>query len=201
MEIQIILIVVLAVLLAISVIRLATSRHSSTNDAINNIMTRTSVRNFSSTPVSENQIDTLLRAAMAAPSAVNRQPWKFIVIKNHGLMCQIADSIANARPLVGAACAIVVCGDMTKALDGVERGFWIDDCSAATENILLAANALGLGTVWLGIHPIAEREAIVRSIAQLPESLAPLCVVAIGYPDGQTTPKNKWNAQNYKILD
>ena len=95
-----------------------------------------------------------------------------------------------------AQLAIAVCGDMTKAMDGDGRDFWIQDASAATENLLLAATAQGLGAVWTGIYPSERRTAIVREILQLPEHVIPLNIIPVGYPAGEATPKDKWNPDN-----
>ena len=95
-----------------------------------------------------------------------------------------------------APLAIVVCGDMNKAAEGNAREFWIQDCSAATENILLAATGMGLGAVWTGIYPSKERCADVAKVLRLPESLIPLNTIVIGYPDTDVSPKDKWNTEN-----
>ena len=200
-----IIIVVLAVALLFAVIKILTTSKqapagSNADAVINNIMTRTSIRSFTDEPLTDSQIETLLRAGMAAPSAVNKQPWKFVVVKNKPLLQQIADSLPNTR-LATAVCAIVVCGDMTKTLDGVARDFWIHDCSAATENILLAAHALELGAVWAGIFPNPDRVDKLRGLIDLPETQIPLCVIAIGHPAENPTPKDKWNQENYRVIE
>lgn len=200
-----IIIVVLAVALLFAVIKILTTSKqapagSNADAVISNIMTRTSIRSFTDEPLTDSQIETLLRAGMAAPSAVNKQPWKFVVVKNKPLLQQIADSLPNTR-LSSAACAIVVCGDMTKTLDGVARDFWIHDCSAATENILLAVHALELGAVWAGIFPNLDRVDKLRGLIDLPETQIPLCVIAIGHPAENPTPKDKWNQENYRVIE
>lgn len=196
---------VLAVALVFAVIKIVTTKSaeptaSSADAVINNIMTRTSIRSFADKPLADSQIETLLRAGMAAPSAVNKQPWKFVVVKNKQLLRQIADSLPNTR-LTTAACAIVVCGDMTKTLDGVARDFWIHDCSAATENILLAAHALELGAVWAGIFPNPDRVDKLRVLVDIPETQIPLCVIAIGHPAENPSPKDKWTPENYRVIE
>lgn len=196
---------VLAVALVFAVIKIVTTKSaeptaSRADAVINNIMTRTSIRSFTDELLADSQIETLLRAGMAAPSAVNKQPWKFVVVKNKQLLRQIADSLPNTR-LTTAACAIVVCGDMTKTLDGVARDFWIHDCSAATENILLAAHALELGAVWAGIFPNSDRVDKLRGLIGIPETQIPLCVIAIGHPAENPSPKDKWNPENYRVIE
>ena len=205
MKSQVLVIVVLAMALVFAVIKILTMGKqapagSNADAVISNIMTRTSIRSFTNEPLTDSQIETLLRAGMAAPSAVNKQPWKFVVVKNKPLLRQIADSLPNTR-LSSAVCAIVVCGDMTKTLDGIARDYWIHDCSAATENILLAAHAQELGAVWAGIFPNPDRVDKLRGLIDLPETQIPLCVIAIGHPAENPTPKDKWNQENYRVIE
>ncbi|MBR4368602.1 MAG: nitroreductase family protein, partial [Prevotella sp.] len=119
-----------------------TSENNDAQAVINNIMTRTSVRNYTSESVSKENIETMLRAGMAAPTAVNRQPWHFVVVTDREKLNALADANRGTGMAAKAPLVIVVCGNMEKALEGTGRGFWIQDCSAATENILLAAHAL-----------------------------------------------------------
>ena len=161
--------------------------------AINNIMTRTSIRKYTNDPVSKTDIETMLRAGMAAPTAVNKQPWHFVAVTDKAKLAELAGRRGMIKQ---AGVAIVVCGNMDKALQGPAQGFWIQDCSAATENILLAAHALGLGAVWTGCYPIDDRVAEVSKALKLPETIVPLCVIAIGHPAEQPTPKDKWKPEN-----
>lgn len=157
---------------------------------IGNIMTRTSVRQYNDRPISADTLETLLKAGMAAPTAVNKQPWAFVVTTGRDAL----DSLATLQPrLETAAAAITVCGDMTRAIEGEGRDFWVQDCSAATENILLAAHALGLGAVWTGVYPIAERIDNVSRALALPDSVVPMCIIAVGYPVADQEPKDKWD--------
>lgn len=157
---------------------------------IGNIMTRTSVRQYTDRPISADTLETLLKAGMAAPTAVNKQPWAFVVTTGRDAL----DSLATLQPrLKTAAAAITVCGDMTRAIEGEGRDFWVQDCSAATENILLAAHALGLGAVWTGVYPIAERVGNVSRALALPDSVVPMCIIAVGYPVTDQEPKDKWD--------
>lgn len=157
---------------------------------IGNIMTRTSVRQYNDRPISADTLETLLKAGMAAPTAVNKQPWAFVVTTGRDAL----DSLATLQPrLQTAAAAITVCGDMTRAIEGEGRDFWVQDCSAATENILLAAHALGLGAVWTGVYPIAERVDDVSRALALPDSVVPMCIIAVGYPLADQEPKDKWD--------
>lgn len=170
-----------------------TSALTSTDAAravIGNIMTRTSVRQYTDRPISADTLETLLKAGMAAPTAVNKQPWAFVVTTGRDAL----DSLATLQPrLKTAAAAITVCGDMTRAIEGEGRDFWVQDCSAATENILLAAHALGLGAVWTGVYPIAERVGNVSRALALPDSVVPMCIIAVGYPVADQEPKDKWD--------
>lgn len=157
---------------------------------IGNIMTRTSVRQYTDRQISADTLETLLKAGMAAPTAVNKQPWAFVVTTGRDAL----DSLATLQPrLKTAAAAITVCGDMTRAIEGEGRDFWVQDCSAATENILLAAHALGLGAVWTGVYPIAERVDNVSHALALPDSVVPMCIIAVGYPVADQEPKDKWD--------
>lgn len=169
---------------------------SNSEAAIETIMTRTSIRAFTDREVTGETIETLLRAGMAAPSAVNRQPWAFVVVSGRENLDRLAAVHPNARMLTTAQAAIVVCGDMTKALEGSAREYWVQDASAATENILLAAHALGLGAVWTGVYPNEERVAAVAEVLELPSYIVPLCVIPMGYPAENPSPKDKWNPQN-----
>ena len=166
------------------------------NAAIENIMTRTSIRAFTGQSVSSDTVEMLLRAGMTAPTAVNLQPWHFVAVTDRAKLDEMRQANPHAKMLEQAPLAIVVCGDMNKAMEGPGRDFWIQDCSAATENILLAAHALGLGAVWTGGHPIEERVNTLREILQLPENLIPLCAIVIGYPAENPEPKDKWKTEN-----
>ena len=128
---------------------------------IENIMTRTSIRQFTDQTISADTIETLLRAGMAAPTAVNKQPWHFVAVTSKDKLEEMAINNPNARMLEQAPLTIVVCGDMQKALEGEVRALWVQDCSAATENILLAAHGLGLGAVWTALY---LRANIIKAI-------------------------------------
>ena len=167
----------------------------------NNIMTRTSVRSYLDKPVEDSKIDSLLHAAMAAPTAMNTQPWHFVVIKDRATLNKIAEATPNARMAAEAPLAIVVCGNMTNEHADVVRMFWPQDLSAATENLLLQAHAMGLGAVWTGTYPDPQRCDAVSSLLSLSDNLIPLCTVVIGYPKGEQTPKDKWNPDNVTYFE
>ena len=160
-------------------------------DALEAIMTRRSIRKYTDKPVSEETVKKLLEAAMAAPSAHNRQPWHFIVIRDRATMNRITEYHNYSKMLEQAAVAIVVCGDNTVQ----ETDFWIHDCSAATENMLIAANAMGLGTVWLGVHPSKQLIDDTKGLLSIPGNVTPLGIVSIGYPDEKKPPRQNYNPE------
>ena len=163
---------------------------------IETIMTRTSIRAFTDQPVEDEKIEAMLRAGMAAPTAVNKQPWAFVVVKSREQLNRLQEANPYSRMLATAQLAIVVCGDMTKAIEGPMQSFWIQDASAATENILLAAHALGLGAVWTGVYPHPERVTAISEVLGLPSYAVPLCVIPMGYPAESPAPKDKWKPEN-----
>ncbi len=166
------------------------------NDAINNIMTRVSVRTFTGEKISDAQLDTLLRAAMAAPSAINKQPWAFIVVTDEEKIAALGEALPYSRCSNHPAVAIIPCGDLSKAIEGELGAFWINDVSAATENLLLAAHAMGLGAVWTGLHPDMNRAKMAQEMLGLPEHIIPLCVVPVGVPAEQPEIKDKYKPEN-----
>ncbi|MBQ2189907.1 MAG: nitroreductase family protein [Paludibacteraceae bacterium] len=166
------------------------------NQAIDNIMTRISVREFTGEKISAEQIDTLLHAAMAAPSAINKQPWAFIVVTDEDIIAKLGEALPYSRCSNHPAVAIIPCGDLTKAIEGEMGAFWINDVSAATENLLLAAHAMGLGAVWTGLHPDMNRVSLVQEILGLPEHIIPLCVVPVGVPAEHPDIKDKYKPEN-----
>jgi len=159
------------------------------------IYSRKSVRSFTSQEVSIELLEELARAGMAAPSARNLQPWAFVIVTDRSTLDTLAERLPYAKMLYEAPAAITVCGDLSKAGDSPE-GYWVQDCSAATQNILLAAEALGLGAVWTGVHPRADRVTTVKDVLKLPYNVIPLNVIPIGYPKGKHQPKDKFKAEN-----
>lgn len=190
-------IIAIACLVLASCASAPTAIEQKSNAAIDNILSRTSVRSYTSQKPSEGQIDTLLRAAMASPTARNLQPWGFVVVDDRAILDSLSNALPYAVMLGEAQVAIVVCGNTTKAMENIgTHNYWEQDCSAATENLLLAANALGLGAVWIGVFPNADREAVVRTSLNLPSHLIPLNIVSIGYPDEPLEPKDKYKPEN-----
>lgn len=148
-------------------------------DCIDAIMTRRSIRNYTDEPVTDEQLETVLRAAMAAPSAGNQQSWRFIVARDEAQRLALSEATPYAGMIARGQVGIVVCGDTR---DEKHPGYWVQDCAAAIENLLLAAHATGLGAVWIGVHPIPERAEAVRRICGLPEGVEPLSMIALGHP-------------------
>ena len=157
---------------------------------IDAIMSRRSIRKYSDRPVPDDQVTTLLKAAMAAPSAHNRQPGHFVVVRSRETLLGITKFHPYSKMLEHAPLAIVVCGDAE--LDG-GTGFWVEDCSAATQNILLAARDAGLGAVWLGVYPMAPLVEGVKKLLGLPEKVTPLNIIPVGYPAEEKPPGNRFN--------
>jgi nitroreductase len=160
-------------------------------EAIEAIMTRRSVRSFTDEPVTDEQLDTLLRAAMAAPSASNEQPWRIVATRDREVLGRWSRATPFSRPLAGAAVGFAVCGE-TMAIK--HSGFWVDDCGAATQNLLLAAHALGLGAVWIGVHPSKLMVANVRRILKPPRNITPFALVALGHPEKQPEQVDRYRA-------
>jgi len=159
-------------------------------DALQAMLTRRSIRRYTDDPVPPDQVDRLLAAAMAAPSAGNQQPWHFVVIRERALLDAIPKFHPHSGMLREAPLALLVCGDLS--LEKYE-GYWIQDCSAATENLLLAAHAEGLGAVWLGLHPRPERVQGMRELLGLPESVIPLALIALGHPAEAKDPASRFD--------
>jgi nitroreductase len=160
-------------------------------EVIDAICSRRSIRKYTSEPIPKSVIGKLLQAAMSAPSAGNEQPWHFVVIEDHKILDQIPKFHENSGMLREAPLAVAVCGDLL--LQKYKAPFWVQDCSAATENILIAANSLGLGAVWLAIYPIEGRVEGMRKLLALPENIIPLSVVAIGHPAESKPPANRYD--------
>ena len=156
---------------------------------LENIAERKSVRKYLNKSVEEDKIDAMVKAGMAAPSGMDRRPWEFVVVTDREALDSMAAKLPYAKMLTNAPLAIVVCGDTTRS------SYWYLDCSAATQNVLLAAEALGLGAVWTAAYPYEDRIDVVRQNTGLPENIVPLCVIPIGYPDGPQKAKDKFDPQ------
>ncbi len=201
--------VVLAVALVVVCARLAVNGQTSNTGAttgadsavINNILTRSSVRTFQDKPVEKEKIETMLRAAMAAPTGMDRRPWHYHVVTDKALLQTIAQVTPNAQFAADAPLAIVVSGNMDKAAQGGPHDLWIHDVAAATENLLLAAHAQGLGATWTSVYPSDERVASISKALGLSENLIPFSTIVIGYPQGEQQPKDKWDESNITYIE
>lgn len=161
---------------------------SDTEAVLQNILQRKSVRSYrSDMPVEKEKVENLLRAGMAAPSGKDKRPWEFIVVDERELLDSLAAHLPYAKMLTSAPMAIVVCGDETKS------DYWYLDCSTAAENMLLAAEAQGLGAVWTATYPYRERMEVVSRFLHTPSQVKSLCVIPVGYPMGGQEPKDKWD--------
>lgn len=159
-------------------------------EAIEAILGRRSIRKYTDKPVPESVIKKLLECGMSAPSAGNQQPWHFIVINEREILDKIPEFHPYAEMLREAKVAICVCADLNLEK---HKGYWVQDCSAATENILICAHALGLGACWLGIYPRDQRVEGLRRLLSIPDNVIPLSLIAIGYPAEQKPPANRFN--------
>ena len=158
-------------------------------EALDALLGRRSIRRFGAAPVGESALTRILEAGMAAPSAGNQQPWRFVVLRDPRLRADVAALSPHARMLADAPLGIVVCGD----LDAEKHaGYWVQDCAAAAENMLLAAHALGLGAVWLGYYPREERWRGAQRVLGIPERVIPLAVLAIGHPAERKDPAGRF---------
>jgi nitroreductase len=164
-------------------------------DALSVIYNRKSVRSFTGEAVSKEDLDKILKAAMSAPTAVNKQPWSFVVVTDRKTLDKLADTLPSAKMLYKAGAAIIVCAIPEKAMEKMTE-FAIIDCSLAGENILLAIEALGLGGLWTAAYPSPERMNSIRNILEIPENIIPLNVIPIGHPEGETKPKDKFKPEN-----
>lgn len=165
------------------------------NDAYMSILGRVSIRRYADKPVNSEQVSAILHAAMSAPTGVNKQPWEFVVVDDQELLRQLADALPYAKMAVHAPVAIVVCGNKDRFLEGIDDVLWEQDLSAASENILLAAHAIGLGGVWTCIYPHEERMAPVKSLLNLPDNMIPFNLIPIGQPLTDHAPMNKWHPE------
>ena len=174
--------------------------------ALDASMTRTSIRSYTGDPVSQEQLETILKAGMAAPTAMNGQPWRFVVVTDKETINNVFASGFRGEMFTQAGAVIVVCGQSTQMRkpfgqpDAPETEqpnmFWYEDCSAAAENILLAAHALGLGAVWTAGYPAQERIAPIAEALGIPANVIPLCIIPVGVPAENPEPKDKWNPDN-----
>ena len=182
------------------------AQRTETPSALDVIMTRTSIRHFTGDAVPQDQLETLLKAGMAAPTAMNSQPWRFVVLTDKDRIAELLGGGPRSGMFTEAGAVIVVCGQTTMMrkpfgqpdAPATEQPniFWFEDCSAATENILLAARALGLGAVWTAGYPAQERIAPLAAALGLPDNVVILSIIPVGIPAEDPAPKDKWNPDN-----
>jgi nitroreductase len=161
------------------------------NPKLSPLFARRSVRRYQDREVPDGHVHDLLEAGMAAPSAAAKDPWHFVVVRRKEMLGRLADGLPHGQMLRHAALGIVVCGDLRRAHGG-EESYLLQDCSAATENILLAASLLGLGACWLGVHPRQDRIRHVREVLGVPAEVVPVSVVALGWPAETPPPRTRY---------
>ncbi len=164
-----------------------TNKNKHEQNTIETIFARKSVRSFLPQPIEEEKIELLLKAGMAAPSGKNLQPWEFIVVDDRATLDSMANELPYARWLKESPIAIIVCGDSLKSF------YWYLDCAASAQNILLAAESLGLGAVWTATYPYEERMDVVKKYIDIPENISSLCIIPVGYPSSPLQSKDKWD--------
>lgn len=164
---------------------------SEDNPTLNAIYGRRSIRKFQPRPVERETLVELLKAAMAAPSAVNSQPWEFVALTEPAVVTSLQEKMDYGH--YAAPAIIVVCGSPATALNPSGEVYWVQDCSAAVENILIAATALGLGSLWVGVYPRSHKVEAVSQLTGLPESVTPLALIYLGYPAEQKPARTKFD--------
>jgi nitroreductase len=160
-------------------------------DVLQCMYKRRSIRKYSDEPVNDDTLITLIKAATSAPTACNTQPWEYIIITDNEVKKNLKSKLYFGK--YDAPVMIVVCGNMKLAMAGPSRDFWIQDCSASIENILLAATSMGLGTLWVGLHPIESNTRPLYKLLNLPEEVIPLGIVYVGYPAEEKEPRTQFN--------
>ena len=165
-----------------------TNEMDTTNETLENILNRVSIREYSDRAISPEDIDRLLKAGMAAPSSKDRRPWHFIVLSDKAILNSLGEQLVNAPCLKDADKAIIVCGDNI-----ISDNCWFLDCSAATQNILLAAHSMGIAAVWTAAYPYEDRMAVISKTFNLPENIKALAVIPLGYPSGKHRAKDKFD--------
>jgi len=168
------------------------------NTKILPILSRRSIRKYTTQPVSDEAVHALLEAAMAAPSAMATDPWRFLVVRDRAALAALAEVLPHGKMLTEAALGIVVCGEPACA-HRQELSYLLQDCSAAVENLLLAAHLLGLGAVWLGVHPNEDRVSGIRARFGVPQDILPLAAIAIGHPAEHPAPRTRFKTASVHV--
>ena len=159
-------------------------------DVFEAIFTRRSIRRYTAEGVSEEVVEKLLKAAMVAPSAADERPWHFVVITEKDVLTALSQGMEHCEMLEEATLAVLICGD--ESLEKI-KGFWVQDCSACAENILLAAHGAGIGAVWVAVYPLPERIDLVRRVLKIPEQVTPFAVIAAGHPAEHLPPEDRYD--------
>jgi len=163
--------------------------HNGENKTMEAIYTRRIIRKFTQQPVSDELVSAFIKAGMNAPSAGNQQPWQFMVIRDRATLNELMTVHPYSSMLAQATVAILVCGDLSLE---TRQGYWVQDCAACTENILLEIADAGLGAVWLGVHPREERVTGIRRVLGIPESVVPFSLIPVGHPAEEKAPNDKF---------
>lgn len=163
---------------------------------MNSILKRRSIRKYLNDSIPDGAIRQILEAAMCAPSAGNQRPWHFVVVKEKSLLEKLSGTSPYSGMLKNAPLCILVCGDLKLE---IHKSFWVQDCSAATENILLEAVEKGLGAVWLGVYPLDERIVFVRNVFSFPENIVPFALIPMGYPAETKETKSRFDESRVHI--
>jgi nitroreductase len=188
--------IIIVVIVSLPVWSIAfTEKEEKMSDALSVIHTRKSVRSFTGQSISKDALDKIIRAGMSAPTAVNKQPWAFVIVTDRKTLDALAAGLPYAKMLDKAGAAIIVCAIPEKAHDQ-RMEFAVIDSTCASENILLAAEALGLGAVWTAAYPYKDRMDVVRKALNIPQEIIPLNVIPVGHPTGLDKPKDKYKIEN-----
>lgn len=179
----------------LSIFTVMTDSFAQVPDALTVIHSRKSVRNFTGQDVNKELLEKIIKAGMAAPTAVNKQPWSFVVVTDRKALNSLRDGLPHAKMLDKAGAAIIVCAIPEKAFEKKVE-YAVIDSTCASENILLAAEALGLGAVWTAAYPYNDRMDFVRKTLHIPDDVIPLNVIPIGHPTGVDKPKDKFKTEN-----
>ena len=182
------------VLFAAGFSAVASAKEGGMKDTFDVIHSRKSVRNFTGEAVAKADLEKMLKAGMAAPTAVNMQPWSFVVVTERKKLDELAAGLPHAKMLLKAGAAIIVCAEPKSAFNK-STDFAIIDASLASENILLAAEALGLGAVWTAVYPDEVKAKHIRSVLKIPEDIIPLNVIPVGHPTGEDKPQDKYKKE------
>lgn len=158
------------------------------------VFSRRSIRSYTGESIPDDMLKELLQAAMSAPSAVAKDPWRFIVIKDKKTLNRVAEALPNGKMLGEGGAGIIVLGDLNAAHRN-ETGYLLQDCSAATENLLLAASIIGLGACWLGVYPVEERIAHIKTVFSLEDHIIPVAAIALGFPNEKKEPRTRYTEE------